>query len=71
MNYLHQSLAFNNPYGDWLVGFYGISTFVGYYRQIHFYANSQSYFKQRSLAWVNCLIQKHFYFKQFNLFKQF
>ena len=30
---------------DKLVGFYGISTFVGYLRQIHFYVNTQFYFK--------------------------
>ena len=36
---------------DWLVGFYGISTFVGYLMQIYFYTNNQfSYFKHFSLA---------------------
>ena len=30
--------------------FYGISTFVGYLMQIHFYTNKQFYFKQLSLA---------------------
>ena len=39
----------------WLVGwFYGISTFVGYLTQIHFYANS---FKQFSLAWQHMIIK--------------
>ena len=28
-------------------------------RQIHFYANSQLYFKQFSLAWVHSLIVKN------------
>ena len=56
----------------WLVGFYGISTFVGYltpnpflytwsilFQTIQFSINTQ----------FNC--QKHFYFKLFSLFKQF
>ena len=42
----------------WLVGFYGISTFVGYYRQIHFYVNNQFYLKQFSLEWVHSSIVK-------------
>ena len=45
-------------YVGWLVGFYGMSTFVGYLSQIHFYANSQLYFDQFSLAWVHSLIVK-------------
>ena len=51
-------------YGGWLVGWlvgwligwfgsvYGISNFVGYLTPNPFYANSQLYFKQFSLAWV-------------------
>ena len=42
----------------WLVNFYGISTFVGYLIPNPFYANSQFYFKQFSLAEVHCLIVK-------------
>ena len=34
----------------WFVWFYGISTFVGYLRQIHFYVNDLFYWKQFSLA---------------------
>ena len=34
----------------WLVGFYGILTFVGHLSQNHFYANIQFYFKQFSLT---------------------
>ena len=34
----------------WLFGFYGISTFVGCLTPNYFYANSQFYFKQFSLA---------------------
>ena len=34
----------------WFVGFYGISTFVGYLKQINFYVNNQFYLKQFSLA---------------------
>ena len=34
----------------WLVDFYGISTFVGYLTTNPFYANSQFYIKQFSLA---------------------
>ena len=39
-----------------LVGFYDISTFVSYLTQIHFYENSQLYFKQFSLTCVHSLI---------------
>ena len=35
-----------------LVGFYGISTFIGYLCQIHFHANIQFYFKLFSSAKV-------------------
>ena len=44
---------------DWLVGFYGISTFVGYLMSNPFYANKQFYFKQFSIAWVHSLIIKN------------
>ena len=47
----------------WLVGFYGISTFVGYLAPNPFYTNSQFYFKQFSLAWVHNLIVKTFIFQ--------
>ena len=48
---------------DWLVGWlvgliYGLSTFVGYLTQIHFYVNDQFYFKQFTLAWVHISIVK-------------
>ena len=54
-----------------LVGFYGISTVVGYLMP-----NNQFHLKQFSLAWVHSLnlrtvCQKHIYFKQFSLIKQF
>ena len=42
----------------WLVGFYGISIFVGYLMPNPFYVNSQLYLKQFSLAWVHSLIIK-------------
>ena len=38
----------------WLVGFYGISTFVGYLTPNPFSYNK--FFKQFSLAWVHSLI---------------
>ena len=47
----------------WLVGFYGISTFVGYLTPKPFYANDQFYFKQFSLAWVHSLIVNTFQFQ--------
>ena len=37
----------------WLVGFYGISTFVGYLMPIHLYTNNQFRFKQFGLPWVH------------------
>ena len=46
----------------WWFGFYGTSTFVAYLT-LNFYANSQFYFKQFSLIWVNCLIVKTFLFQ--------
>ena len=39
-----------------LFGFYDISTFVGYLMPNPFYANSQFYFKQFSLALLHSLI---------------
>ncbi len=44
----------------WLVGFYGISTFVDNLMPNPFYTNNQFYFKQFSLELVHILI------KQFN-----
>ena len=38
----------------WLVGFYTISTFVGYLTPNPFYANNQLYFKKFSLAYACC-----------------
>ena len=46
-----------------LVGFYGISTFVGYLMPNPFYVNNQFYFKQFSLAWEHSLIVKAFLFQ--------
>ena len=43
----------------WLVGFDGISTFVGYLALNPFLMNNQFYFKQFSLAWVQSLIVKN------------
>ena len=43
----------------WFGGFYGISTFVGYLMQIHFYVNNLFYLKQFSLTWVHSLIVKN------------
>ena len=37
-------------FDGWLVGFYGISTFLGYLMPNPFYAHSQFDFKQFSLA---------------------
>ena len=39
----------------WLVGFYGISTFVVYLMPNPFYTINQFYFKQFNLAWVHSL----------------
>ena len=47
----------------WLVGFYGISTFVCYLMPNPFYTDSPFYFKQFSLAWVHSFIVKTFLFQ--------
>ena len=55
----------NNPgnlksYSEyWLVGFDGISAFVGYLMPNPFHKNNQFYFKQFSLARVHSLIVKN------------
>ena len=49
-----------------LFGFYGISTFVG--SQIHFYANSQFYLKQFSLACVHSLIVKNISISSYSVY---
>ena len=46
----------------WLVGFYGILTFVGYLMPNPFYMNNQFYFKQSSLVCVHSL-SKSFLFQ--------
>ena len=51
-----------------LVGFYGISTFVGYLCQIHFYTNNQFYFKQFSLVWVISLIVKNISISNYSVY---
>ena len=52
----------------WFVGFYGISTFIGYLTPNPFYVNNLFYLKQFTLALVHSLIvKKNFHFK---LFKQ-
>ena len=43
----------------WLVGFYGISIFVGYLTPNPFYVNNQFYLKQFSLARLHSLIVKN------------
>ena len=53
----------------WFVGFYGIPTFGGYL--IHFYANFQFDLKNQFSMSTQFNYQKHFYFWQFNLVKQF
>ena len=52
----------------WLVGFYGISTFLSYLRQIHSYANSQLCFKQFSLAVVQNLIVKNISISNYSIY---
>ena len=42
-----------------LLGFYGISTFVGYLTPNPFFVSNQFYFKQFNLAWVHSLIVKN------------
>ena len=58
----------------WLIGwlgFYGISTFVGYLTPSPFYVNNQFYLKQFSLAWVHSLIVKNSSISNYSvLFKQ-
>ena len=58
----------------WLVGwfwFYGMSTFVGYLIQIHFYTNHQFYVKQFSFAWVLSLIVKNISISNNSFYSQF
>ena len=43
----------------WLVGFMAYQNLWVIYHQIHFYTNSQFYFKQFSLARVHSLIVKN------------
>ena len=46
----------------WVIGCLGFMAYQPLYviyHQIHFYANSQFYFKQISLAWVDSLIVKN------------
>ena len=43
----------------WFVGFYGISTFVGYLTPNQFYVNNMFYVKQFTLAEVYSLIVKN------------
>ena len=61
--YLTQDNFISPVLVGWLVGFYGISTFVGYLNKSIFYVNNQFYFKQFSLAWVHSLIDKTFLFQ--------
>ena len=44
---------------DWLFGFYGISTFIGYLMPNPFYTNKQFSFKQLSLAYKNSFISNN------------
>ena len=56
---------------SWLVGFYGISTFVGYLTPNPLLCKKSVLFKTNQFSMnapFNC--QKHFYFKLFSLFKQ-
>ena len=46
----------------WMVGFYGISTFVGYL------TNNQFYFNQFSLAWVHSLIGKNISISSYSVY---
>ena len=48
-----------NVVAGWLVGFYGISTFVGYLTPNPSFVNNHFYFKQFSFAWVHSLIVKN------------
>ena len=56
----------------WLVGFYGISTFVGYLTPNPFLGKYSVLFQTIQFSMnlqFNC--QKHFYFKLFSFVKQF
>ena len=56
----------------WLVGFYGISTFVGYLTPNPFLYKESVHFQTIQFSMsiqLNC--QKHFYFKPFSLVWQF
>ena len=56
----------------WFVGFYGISTFIGYLMPNPFLYKSSVIFQTIQFNMskqLNC--QKNFYFKLFSLFKQF
>ena len=55
-------------FNGWLVGFYGISTFVSYSMPNLFYANSQFYFKQFSLALVHSLIVKNISISSYSVY---
>ena len=55
-------------HGSWMVGFYGILTFVGYFTPNPFYANNQFYFKQFSLAWVHSLIVKNISISSYSVY---
>ena len=52
---------------QWLVGFYGISTFVGYLMPNSFDANKFN-FKQFSLAWVYSLIVKNISISSYSVY---
>ena len=60
---------------DWLVGwlgFYGISTFVGYLTSNPFLYKSSILFQTIQFSMITQFnFQKHFYFKLFGLVKQF
>ena len=62
---IHKPFSLQMCLNGWFVGFYGISTFVGYLFKIHFYVNNLFFLKQFISTQFNG--QKHFYFK---LFKQ-
>ena len=70
--YLIEVYVFMGGLVGWLVGFYGISTFVGYLMPNPFLYKYSVLFQTIQLSMstqFNC--QKHFHFKQFSLFKQF
>ena len=64
---LKSKLKLNLKTGCWLIGFYGISTFVGYLMSNPFLYKGSVLFQTIQFS----ISQKHFYFKLFNLFKQF